>query len=170
MVMRIPTKHSQTTVLITKEPAGDVIVAERPRLRDRLAARWSPRRLDHALAGGTPPEANAALALRARELTELSCRRSIAGSLRAVLRESREGPRRTYGRIVPDRAGVTDADEELSLLADALDEPGPVAAPGVAQAWILLTDGTGPLYNPSSAVSLCSNAARAARDLQAWAA
>lgn len=170
MVMRLSTKQNQTTVLVTKGPAADLIVSERPRLRDRLAVRWSPSRLDRALAEGTPPETSAAIALRARELTELSRRRSIADALRRVLRDSREGARRSYGRIVPDRARVTAADEQLSLLADALDDPGPVAAPGVAQAWILLTDGTGPLYNPGSRVSLRTGAARATAQLRAWPA
>ncbi len=168
VVMRFPTNREHTTVLVTKGAAGDLLVAERPRFRDRLAARWHPRRLDRALADGTPPEASPALALRARELTELSQRRSIAGALRRVLRESREGARTSYGRVVPDRARVAAAGDELSLLADALDGPGPVAAPGVAQAWILLTDGTGPLYNSRSRTSLCARAARAATELRAW--
>jgi hypothetical protein len=43
-----------------------------------------------------------------------------------------------------------------------------VAASGVAQAWILLTDGTGPLYNPDSLTSLCAGAARAVRELRPW--
>ena len=62
------------------------------------------------------------------------------------------------------------ASEELSALADTLAEPGPVAASGVAQAWILLTDGTGPLYNPDSRTSLCAGAARAVRELRPWPA
>jgi hypothetical protein len=142
--------------------------AERPSLRARLAARWRPRRLDRALAGGVPPEASAALALRAQELTELERRNSIAGALRGVLRESREGAPLSPSRIRPDRRRVTAASEELSELADTLADPGPVAAGGVAQAWILLTDGTGPLYNPFSRTSLRAGAARAVRDLRPW--
>jgi hypothetical protein len=41
---------------------------------------------------------------------------------------------------------VIAASDDLIRLADALATPGPVAARGVAQARILLTDGTGPLY------------------------
>ena len=62
------------------------------------------------------------------------------------------------------------AAEELSRLADTLDDPGPVAAQGVARAWLLLTDGTGPLYNARSRTSLCAGAARAIRDLRPWPA
>jgi len=35
---------------------------------------------------------------------------------------------------------------------------------------LLLTDGTGPLYNPSSRISLGAGAERAARELRPWPA
>jgi hypothetical protein len=65
---------------------------------------------------------------------------------------------------------VRAAREELIRLADTLDEPGPVSAAGVAQAWMLLTDGTGPLYNAESRVTLVAGAARAVRELRPWPA
>jgi hypothetical protein len=167
LVMKLTTRNRGATVLVTCEK---LLVAERPRLRDRLAARWSPRRLDRALASGTPPEAGAALALRARELTELSRRRTIARSFREVLREACEGARRSYGQVGPARASVVAASEELAVLADTLEAPGPVAAPGVAQAWMLLTDGTGPLYDPESRVSLRARTVAATQQLRAWPA
>src|ERR1700733_13687692 len=101
MVMKtIDNAHTNTglqsrTVLVGDGSLQGPILARRPNLRDRLKARWGPRRLDRALARGTPPEASAALALRARELTELERRQLIAGALRRLLREAREGvPRR----------------------------------------------------------------------------
>jgi hypothetical protein len=141
---------------------GAPIVAARPRVRDRITARWRTRRLDVALAAGAPTEADPALALRARRLTALPCRRLIADALR----EARDGAPPTYVRVRPARTTVVAASEELSLLADTLAEPGPVAAHGVAQAWMLVTDGTGPLYNPSSSASLPARAASAARALR----
>ena len=147
-----------------------VVVVKRPRVRDRLAARWRTRRLDRALAGGTPPEASAALALRAERLTEPEQRRSIAQALRRILREARDGRRPALGRVMPSTARVTAARDQLSLLADTLDEPGPVAAGGVAQAWLLLTDGTGPLYNPDHRTPLGAGAAQAAHELRPWPA
>ena len=147
-----------------------VLVAERLRVRDRVAARWRTRRLDLALAGGTPAEASAALALRARRLTALSRRRSIADALRRVVREAREGARPSYVRVAPCRRRVAAAGDELSRLADMLAEPGPVAPRGVAQAWMLLTDGTGPVYNPGSPIGLQERAERAAEHLRPWGA
>jgi hypothetical protein len=167
--MKLHLRNDQETVLLTTGLEG-LVVAQRPRLRDRLAARLRPRRLDRALAGGTPPEASAALALRAQQLTEPDSRGSIARALRRIIREAQQGYRPALGRVMPTRARVRAAREELSRLADTLEEPGPVAAGGVAQALLLLTDGTGPLYNPYSRLSLCADAQRAARELRPWPA
>ena len=164
------TDHRNLTVLVADGPMEGLVHAEEPGLWARIATRWRPRNLDKALAAGVPPEANAALALRAQQLTELTRRRSIADALRRVLREAREGAPIEPARIRPSRIRVASASEELNALAETLEDPGPVTASGVAQAWILLTDGTGPLYNPYSRTSLCAGAARAARELRPWPA
>ena len=167
LVMRSLPHRRPCTILLAS--GGDsLVVAQRPRLRDRLAARWRARRLDRALAGGTPPEASAALALRAQRLTEPEHRRSIAQSLRRVVRDAQTGRRAALGQVKPSRARVTAARAELSLLADTLDEPGPVAAGGVARALLLLTDGTGPLYSPRDDTRLAAGAVRATRELRPW--
>lgn len=146
------------------------MVAGSPRLRDRLSARFGVERLDRALAHGTSPEANAPLALRAQRLTEPEERGSIARELRRIVRESHEARRPTLSRIMPSRARVRAAREELIRLADTLEEPGPVAAGGVARARILLTDGAGPLYNSASRTTLVADATRAMRELRPWPA
>src|SRR5438552_4116223 len=84
-------RHRHTSTVLLAGGWDGLVVAKQPRLRDRLAARWRPRRLDRALAGGTPPEASAALALRAERLTEPDRRHTIAEALRRVLREAHEG-------------------------------------------------------------------------------
>jgi hypothetical protein len=112
---------------------GRVFVARRPGMRDRLAARVHARQLDHDLAAGADPETTPALALRARRLTAPPRRRQMADGYRRL-------PRKARGRL--DCVGA-----ELAQLADTLEAPGPVTATGAAQAWLLLTDGTGPLYN-----------------------
>jgi hypothetical protein len=156
-------------VLLTGRLDG-LVVARRPRLSDRLAARLRARRLDRALAQGTPPEASAPLALRAQRLTEPEQRSSIARELRRILPEAHHSRRPAFSRIMPSRGSVWAAREELRRLAEMLEDPGPVAAGGVAQARILLTDGTGPLYNPQSRTTLLSGAARAVRELRPWPA
>ncbi len=171
VVMRIQLSNNSSTVLLACGQAG-AVAAERPRLRDRLAAQWGARRLDRALAEGVSPETNTRLALRARRLTEPDRRWSIAGALRRVIREAEED-RPRLGRVMPVRPNsgtVKAATSELNELADTLDDPGPVTAHGVAQAWLLITDGTGPLYHPGSSEQLSARAARAARQLRPWAA
>jgi hypothetical protein len=130
--------------------------------------RWSYRRLDLALAAGTPAEASAALALRAHRLSDLSNRRTLAAALRRIVHQAHEGAPLTTWRISPSESRIVAASEELSDLADALFQAGPVAPRGVAQARILLTDGTGALYNPSSPGSLRALAASAAQNLRPW--
>lgn len=144
-----------------------VTIAPRPRLRDRVAARWRARRLDRALAGGTATESSPALALRARRLSDYARRRSIAQTLTRVVDEAENGGgSRSTIRVVPSRARVLAAAGELRQLAELLGRPGPVDPHGVAHAWILVTDGTGPLYGPSSAGSLTISTAAAIRELQ----
>jgi hypothetical protein len=168
-VMSFNILSSPCTVLVL---AGrhDRVAVERPRLRDRLAARWRARKLDRDLADGVAPEASAALALRAQRLTEPEWRWSMAGTLRRVVREANVDRRHRLARVTPNLRAVRSATDELNRLADTLDDPGPVAAQGVARAWLLLTDGTGPLYNARSRASLCAGAARAIRDLRPWPA
>lgn len=168
-VMRFHAQHIPATVLLTAGREG-LVVARRPRLSDRLVAHLRARGLDRALAQGVPPEASAPLALRAQRLTEPEHRSSIARELRRIIRDVHQSHRPELARIVPRRGSVWAAREELRRLADTLEAPGPVAAAGVAQARILLTDGTGPLYNPESRTTLLSGAARAVRELRPWPA
>jgi len=106
-------------------------IATQPNIRDRLKARLLARRLDWALANGADSEQSAALALRARRLTSLSRRRVIADALLRLLRN---------GSVVDDGR------DQLAGLASALAQPGPVDPRGAARAWLLVTDGTGPLH------------------------
>jgi hypothetical protein len=158
--------HRRPATLLLTGRSKDLVVPTRVRLRDRVAVRWRARRLDRALAAGAEPEASATLALRAQQLVEPRRRRSIATGLRRILDDAYAGCRPSAGRAKPDAAVVKAARQELLALAEGLDEPGPVAAGGVAKAWLLLTDGTGPLYNSRSRTSLRAVAELAALALR----
>jgi hypothetical protein len=129
-----------------------LFVAGRPGVRDRLAARVRARRLDQDLAAGVLPEASPALALRARRLTARPRRRRMADGYHRLRREP--------------RARLDCAGAELAGLAETLAAPGPVTASGAAQAWLLLTDGTGPLYNVGSTDGVRAAAARTLESLR----
>lgn len=141
-------------------------IAPREGVSARLIARLRSRQLDEALARGTPPETATPLALRARWLTTLSRRRAIAHSLRRLIRDTCRGGPPSRARISPRRARVIAAADELTRLADALATPGPVPARGVAQAFLLLTDGTGPLYDANDTANLRARAAIATSNLR----
>ncbi|HUE29152.1 MAG TPA: hypothetical protein VMP89_20420 [Solirubrobacteraceae bacterium] len=134
-------------------------------LRDRLVARIRTRSLDAALANGTPPETDAALAVRARRLTNLPARRKLALAIRHVVRDAGGAGARSHVRVSPVSDRVSEASRELRMLAEKLAEPAPTRARGVAQAHLLLTDGTGPLYNPRSEGSVRDRAASAVSNL-----
>jgi hypothetical protein len=140
-------------------------VAPRGRLRDRLAAHLHGRRLDAALASGTPPEASAELALRARRLTNIAFRRELAWTIRRLVRDTGAPAPPSRVRVSPQSGRVVAAADALSGLADALVEPKPVSPRGVAQALILLTDGTGPLYNRHNYGSVRNRASAAIANL-----
>jgi hypothetical protein len=131
--------------------AGGLTVAPPPGVRDRVAARLRARRLDRALARGVHPEATAALALRARRLTGSCRRRVMADGYRRV-------PVKARGRL--DGVGA-----DFAGIAERLAGPGPVTARGAARAWLLLTDGTGPLYNSPNAIALQACASRTLHSL-----
>ena len=146
--------------------ASELQIAPQRGARAHVSARLHSRQLDQALARGTPSEAAAPLALRARRLTTLSRRRVIANGLRRAVRDSCRGARPSHVRVSLADRQVIAASGELTRLADALASPGPVAARGVAEALLLLTDGAGPLYHRNSTASLRALAASAADNLR----
>jgi len=140
-----------STLLLTD---GDGVVQRRATLRDRLEARLRAGSLDRELASGVAPETCGALSLRARALIGPGARSRLARQLRRVVSDARGG-HAWMTRVAP-RAEVLGAAAELDVLADRLTAPGPVDVRGVAQAQVLLTDGTGPLYFRGAAGELRS--------------
>jgi hypothetical protein len=144
---------------------SDLYIAPPERLRDRVVARLRTGSLDTALANGTPSEAGAALALRARRLTNAPRRRKLALAIEALVRAADSAEARPQMHVGPLPKRVSAAIDELTVLAEKLAEPAPVCARGVAEALLLLTDGTGPLYNPRSLGSVRVRAASAVAHL-----
>jgi hypothetical protein len=135
----------------------------------RLGARIFGSSLDEHLADGDKPDANPLLSARALQLSSRQLRRSIADSWLDVLIQSRQRPTRFDPRIPVVRRRVVDADDQIRAVADALVAPLTTAR-GVAMASSLLSDGAGPLYNPSSTVDLRSALSDVLRQLDPLAA
>jgi len=145
----------------------------------RILARSRAVWLDRELADGARPEANAALAARATQLTSMEFRRGLAASLQrilaaagepAVLRPQPDAGRSPLAAARPPRvpfrrARIRPSAPRLAALAGQLVEPGPVPARGVAMVSQLLADGAGPLYREASRDDLGAIIERAAQAL-----
>lgn len=140
-------------MLLLETDTGAYVAVE-ARLRDRLLTRLHAGRIDQQLAEGGSPEASVGAGLRARSLTDLRERRRLARGLdRAVATAS--SPTVSGARVARlNRARIVDARPQLAALREKLLAPGPVPVPAVAHTRLLLTTGSGPLYNPRSALPL----------------
>ena len=79
-------------------------------------------------------------------------RRQLARSLRGRVKDAERPAVPRMSAAVPlSRRTVLRWRESLLGLAERLERPDPVNPCGVARVLVLLTDGTGPLYNPAAA-------------------
>ena len=138
-------------------------------LVDQTSGRLSPRRaglwkhawalltaggLDRALAQGVQPEASVELALRSQRLVRPSVRRKLAKSLRLLLAAADRSHPASRFAVPSVGTGSRRQRRTCAALIDGLVATGPVAAQGVAQVWVLLGDGCGPLYSRASGDSV----------------
>ncbi len=132
----------------------------------QLAARIRAGHLDRQLAGGSSPDSTIELVLRASMLESMRERRQLARTVRKIIAAA--GPDSRRRLVVPlCRDRILASSAELAELVDVLLAPGPVSAQGVAQAMALVTDATGPLYNPANRSDLRAVAHAAADALSA---
>jgi len=121
-------------------------------LRRRLRVQLHKGRLDQQLAEGFGSDPIEDRALRAGQLTRMRTRRQLARSLRARVKDAQRPAAPRMSAAVPlSRRTVLRWQESLLGLAERLERPDPVNPCGVARVLVLLTDGTGPLYDPAAA-------------------
>jgi hypothetical protein len=130
--------------VILIDPDANALVTQRVRLRDRLRARFRSFVLDEAIAAGIAPDSDAALTLRAQRLIGEETRCQLGLALRRASARSGSGP--SLSRISACSQVADDAEELIARLALRLLAPTPVEARGVAQARLLLSDATSPLF------------------------
>lgn len=152
-------------VLLATAEGHDVIVAKRAGWSERVAARLCATQLDTALALGAAPT-RPALALRAQHLGGDRTRQRLGRSIRRVLHDARARTSLPAAQVRTRRDEVLAAAGELDQIAEALLSPGPIAASGVAQVRLLLTDGASPLYHRDAPEGLRAAATRALHALQ----
>lgn len=138
----------------------DVAKRPGPLPRQRRQWPWDPALtrirgslLDRRLAAGAAPESGCLIALRARSLVVPAKRQRLASDWGRLVIIARERPA-TAAHVPLRRDRIVAAEADIRELQRSLRASAPVPARGVAIASILLTDGSGPLYNPASRVSL----------------
>jgi hypothetical protein len=146
------------------------MTTSRPQFRDRLLARALGASLDRQLAAGEPAQGRPAGAARARYLASPAGRRQVIQGWNALLRRARTPARRPAQPTPLCRERIIAAEADVRYLLALLAGPRPVAARGVAMAMVLLTDGTSPVYNRRSPLSLTAATRDAIRQLDPAAA
>jgi hypothetical protein len=127
---------------------------DRPALALRARVFASRRSLDEALADGASPLWTPELALRAGQLVSRGSRQRLATSLERLVKEAtRAVPPRAVAVPLPRRE-ILEAQTSLLGIAARLRDDRPVYARGMALLSRLLTDGSGPAYNPHAGGSL----------------
>lgn len=119
----------------------------RPSAADRLLARLKSASLDRELAAGLPPESSRLHAARASYLASPSFRTELADNWEHILQIGIGRASPGHGRFVLRFDRIAEAEPQIRELIGLLRAPQPVSARGVATASLLVTDGTGPLYN-----------------------
>jgi hypothetical protein len=122
----------------------------------RVVGRLFPSTLDRQLAQGRSPESGLLLATRAQLLTARGTRRALAHSWENLLQQAGRPAGLRDPRAPVNREEVAACEPEIHALIGALRGPLPVPARGAAMASRLLSDGTGPVYNPHRAGQLQS--------------
>jgi hypothetical protein len=134
-------------------------------LPETIKLRLNSARLDADLAAGTAPEASPLHAARARHLVSPRVRHGSAANWEHLLLTSREPARGFSSRAPIRRERVNRAEPEIRKLITALRATGPIPSRGVAIATNLLTDGRGPIYNPTAPDNLTTTVALAVEHL-----
>ncbi|HTC69133.1 MAG TPA: hypothetical protein VK662_06150 [Acidothermaceae bacterium] len=130
------------------------LVVRRVRRSDRIAARLLAPSLDRQLAAGRAPESTQLLATRAAQLADLETRRQLARDFDHLLESAHRPGVARSPRAVALRGSITDVEPDLRDMLITMTALLPTSARGVAMARILLTDGTGPLFNPHCSTNL----------------
>jgi hypothetical protein len=154
------------TILPLTEPSVEAQaghMTNSPQLRERVAARVLGASLDRRLAAGCPALSQPVLAARARRLVSPPARRQIIRGWNNVLRQAGRPAFMQQPPLCRDK--IIAAEPDVRYLLALLAGPRPVAARGAAMAMVLLTDGTGPVHNHRSPLSLSAAVRMAIRQL-----
>lgn len=135
---------------------GDRLCAQldRPALALRARVFASRRSLDEALADGASPLWSPELALRARQLVSRRTRQQFATNLERLVAAAKRAVLPRAVAVPLPRRELLEAQTSLLGIAARLRDEQPVYARGMALVSRLLSEGSGPAYNPHAGDSL----------------
>lgn len=139
-----------STVFLSTTHDPYELQVRRVTLGDRWAARVHAHALDASIAAGTNPDATVPLSLHAQTLHRPHCRRRIARGYRRLLASANAAPHPFDSSVPLARAEIRECADRVREVADMLESDEPLNPHGIAQARLLLTEGTSPLYRPSA--------------------
>jgi hypothetical protein len=142
------TRSTSATRSTHFEPAAHGLGGPRLRLRVLLHRQG----IERELAKGGEVEAAPEFRLRSCQITGNAERRRLASCLWKLITEAEAVPRRfPFSPVVPiQREAVLIWRDSIIAIAGRLERPMPVGAAGIARLRLLLTDGAGPLFDPTS--------------------
>lgn len=120
----------------------------------RALARLNATTLDRRLAAGEAPSTDRVLAARADQITDPEKRSKLADDWEHLLRTAHQPIAPRSPRLPLQSAKVIAAEHHVRELVAMIRGPVGVDPRGIAIARLLLSDGTGPLYNPRRAGEL----------------
>lgn len=159
------TRRTGPRTVLTAAAQGNRWELTRIRVWDRLVSGWRNLTLDAQLADGRHAEDDRLRAVRASTLTTPATRRRLAAGWEDLLRGTARSHRPLDSRMPVRSSRVLAAEDDIRHMISLLNASNPVPARGVAIAELLLTDGTGPLYNAASPSDLAATVRDAIRHL-----
>jgi hypothetical protein len=132
----------QVIVLLEDERTG--LRSARVGVVRRLLTRVRGAALDRRLAEGVAPESSLDLAIHADVLARPKQRAVLARDLDQIAVTARSTASKAQARLCRNR--IREASAEFAALSHQLSAPGPVSVRGVAMIRVLVSDGTGPLF------------------------
>lgn len=167
---RLPADTARTLVLVDDAERSFRLTGRRLRVWHRALARFAGPFQDGGLAAGRSPDGGRLRAARARALVAPAYRTRLARDWENLLRAARERPTPLDVRAPLCRRRILAAETDIVQLACALRAPLPVPVRGVAMAAMLLTDGSGPVYNRACATDLGAAVHEAISRMDPWTA
>ncbi len=149
-------QFQQDTILDGWDIAAPEQDMGRPPLAARLQARLFAWRLDREIEAGAVVVPGTPLAAHVARLTSVKQRDSLARGLRRAV-DRAESTRGCVSGPFPIGSGqVAECRSEIDHITLLLHSPRPVHPRGMARLRMLLTDGTGPLYDGGGSGSLAA--------------